>query len=186
VDVDFGLLSVLNNRRIWNIASTWVAWLMMQDVHVTLNPWLPWWKQRSIRRLFSSANRTSSLRKEAVKCYIWSIIFYGAENWTFRKVHQKYLESFEMWTCRKKDCGMNGWMNEFIYLFIMGEVSKPWSSRYVFRKYVLRILIIAPIILKLFYDFPHSLQQTFEMLPQYYFLFPGNFCFIFPVYLIIY
>jgi hypothetical protein len=38
-----------------------------------------------------------NLRKELVKFYIWSIAFYGAETWTFRKVDQKYLESFEMW-----------------------------------------------------------------------------------------
>jgi hypothetical protein len=49
-----------------------------------------------------------SLWKEAVKCYIWRIILYGAVNWTVRKVDQKYLGRFEMWTCRKKGCGMNG------------------------------------------------------------------------------
>jgi hypothetical protein len=38
-----------------------------------------------------------NLRKELVKCYIWSIALYGAETWTLRKVDQKYLESFEMW-----------------------------------------------------------------------------------------
>jgi hypothetical protein len=26
------------------------------------------------------------LRKKIVKCYIWSLAFYGAENWTSRKV----------------------------------------------------------------------------------------------------
>jgi len=31
------------------------------------------------------------LKEGSIKCYIWSIIFYGAENWTFRKVDQKYL-----------------------------------------------------------------------------------------------
>jgi hypothetical protein len=36
------------------------------------------------------------LRKKLVKCYIWSIAFYGAEMCTLRKVDQKYLESFEM------------------------------------------------------------------------------------------
>ena len=36
------------------------------------------------------------LRKKVVKCYICSIAFYGAETWTFWKVDQKYLESFEM------------------------------------------------------------------------------------------
>jgi hypothetical protein len=36
-----------------------------------------------------------------VKCYIWSIAFYGAETWTLRKLDQKYLESFEMWRWRR-------------------------------------------------------------------------------------
>jgi hypothetical protein len=35
-----------------------------------------------------------NLRKKLVKCYIWSIAFYGAEKWTLWKVDQKYLESF--------------------------------------------------------------------------------------------
>jgi hypothetical protein len=28
---------------------------------------------------------------------------YGAENWTLRKVDQKYLESFEMWCWRRTE-----------------------------------------------------------------------------------
>jgi hypothetical protein len=36
------------------------------------------------------------LRKKLVKCYIWSVTFYGAEIWALQKVDQKYLESFEM------------------------------------------------------------------------------------------
>jgi hypothetical protein len=37
------------------------------------------------------------LRKKLVKCYIWSIVLYGAETWTLRAVDQKHLESFVMW-----------------------------------------------------------------------------------------
>jgi hypothetical protein len=37
-----------------------------------------------------------NLRKKLVKFYIWSIALYGAQTWTFRKVDQKYLESFEV------------------------------------------------------------------------------------------
>jgi hypothetical protein len=37
------------------------------------------------------------LRKELVKCYIWSVALYGAETWTLRAVYQKHLGSFEMW-----------------------------------------------------------------------------------------
>jgi len=38
-----------------------------------------------------------NLRKNLVKCYIWSMALYGAETWTRRAADQKYLESFEMW-----------------------------------------------------------------------------------------
>jgi hypothetical protein len=44
-----------------------------------------------------------NLSKKLVKCYIWSIALYGAETWTLRKMDQKYLESFEMWRCRRME-----------------------------------------------------------------------------------
>jgi hypothetical protein len=43
-----------------------------------------------------------NLRKKLVKCYIWSIAFYGAESWTFRKGDQKSLKSSEMWCWRRE------------------------------------------------------------------------------------
>jgi hypothetical protein len=43
------------------------------------------------------------VRCELVKCYFWSIGFYGAETWTLRKVGQKYLESFEIWWSRRME-----------------------------------------------------------------------------------
>jgi hypothetical protein len=42
-----------------------------------------------------------NLRKKLVKFYIWSMALYGAEIWTLRAADQKYLESFEMWCCRR-------------------------------------------------------------------------------------
>ena len=42
-----------------------------------------------------------NLRKELVKCCIWSTTVYGAETWTLRKLYQKCLESFEMWCLRR-------------------------------------------------------------------------------------
>ena len=44
-----------------------------------------------------------NLRKKLVKCYIWSMVLYGAETWTLRAVDQKYLESFEMWCWRRME-----------------------------------------------------------------------------------
>jgi len=37
-----------------------------------------------------------NLRKELLKCYDWFRALYGVENWTLRKVDQKYLENQEM------------------------------------------------------------------------------------------
>jgi hypothetical protein len=52
------------------------------------------------KNLFTS-KLDSNLRKKLVKCYIWSISFYGAEKRTLRKVDKTYLESFEMWCWRR-------------------------------------------------------------------------------------
>jgi len=38
-----------------------------------------------------------------VKCYVWSIALCDAKTWTLRAVDQKHLESFEMWSCRRKE-----------------------------------------------------------------------------------
>jgi hypothetical protein len=43
------------------------------------------------------------LRKNLVKCYVWSIALYGAETWTLRAVDQKHLKSFEMWCWRRME-----------------------------------------------------------------------------------
>jgi hypothetical protein len=43
------------------------------------------------------------MRKKLVKCYIWSRALYGAETWTLRAVHQKHLESYEMWCWRRME-----------------------------------------------------------------------------------
>jgi hypothetical protein len=42
-----------------------------------------------------------NLRKKLVKCYFWSIAFYGAKTWTLRKIDHTYLESFDMWCWRR-------------------------------------------------------------------------------------
>ena len=57
---------------------------MTHDVHVKVNPELPWKKQHSTGRLFTS-KMDLDLRKKLVKCYIWSKALYGAETWTLGK-----------------------------------------------------------------------------------------------------
>jgi hypothetical protein len=43
------------------------------------------------------------LKNKLITACIWSTAFYGAEAWTLGKVVQKYLESFEMWRCRRME-----------------------------------------------------------------------------------
>ena len=39
-----------------------------------------------------------------MKCFVLSVVLYGAETWTLRRNEQKRLERFEMWICRRMEC----------------------------------------------------------------------------------
>ena len=43
------------------------------------------------------------LLKRLVKCFVWSVVLYGAETWTLRRNEQKRLEEFEMWIWRRME-----------------------------------------------------------------------------------
>jgi len=51
------------------------------------------------------------MRKKLVIYYIWSIPLHGAENWTLRKVDQKYLHGFEMWCWKRMEVSRTGLEN---------------------------------------------------------------------------
>nr|CAH7760001.1 unnamed protein product [Callosobruchus chinensis] len=36
-----------------------------------------------------------------VKCYVWSVLLYGAEAWTLKAAAINRIEAFEMWTLRR-------------------------------------------------------------------------------------
>jgi len=88
----------------------------MQGVNVKLNARLPWQKQHSTRKLFTS-KLDLNLRKKFFKCCICRIALYGAETWTLWKTDQKCLEGFEMWCSRM--VGKINWTdrvkNEILY-----------------------------------------------------------------------
>jgi len=58
-----------------------------------------------------------NLKKEPVKCYIWSIALYGTETWTLRRVDKKCLESVKMWCWwrMEKTISKDSERNEVIY-----------------------------------------------------------------------
>jgi hypothetical protein len=51
------------------------------------------------KKSFSTNRLDLNLRKKLVKCYVWSVAFYGAEIWAL----WKYLESFEMCCWRRME-----------------------------------------------------------------------------------
>jgi len=74
----------------------------MQVVRVKLNPGIPSSKAAFNKKkaLFTS-KLDINFRKKLFMCYIWSTALYGAENWTLRKIDQKYQASFETWCWRR-------------------------------------------------------------------------------------
>ena len=44
------------------------------------------------------------LRKRLVKCFVWSVVLYGAETWTLRRNEEKQVGEFEMWVWRRMEC----------------------------------------------------------------------------------
>ena len=38
-----------------------------------------------------------------MKCFVWSVAFYGAETWTLRRSEEKRIEAFEMWIWRRME-----------------------------------------------------------------------------------
>ena len=53
--------------------------------------------------VFNTNKLDLNLRKKLVKWYIWSMALYVIETWTLQAADQKYLESFEMWCCRRME-----------------------------------------------------------------------------------
>jgi hypothetical protein len=54
-------------------------------------------------KILSTRKLDLNCRVQVVKCYIWSIAFYGAENWARLKINHKSLGSFEMWCSRRME-----------------------------------------------------------------------------------
>ncbi|KAJ4438933.1 hypothetical protein ANN_14887 [Periplaneta americana] len=48
-------------------------------------------------------NAGKKLRKRRVKCFVWSVAFYGAEVWILRRSEEKRIKAFEIWICRRME-----------------------------------------------------------------------------------
>ena len=53
------------------------------------------------RTLLSCRGINLKTRLRAIKCYIWSTLFYGSETWTVTKSLLSRIDAFEMWVYRR-------------------------------------------------------------------------------------
>jgi len=47
-------------------------------------------------KILCNVKISKQIRLRTLRCYIWSILLYGCENWMFKKKDEKLLQSFEM------------------------------------------------------------------------------------------
>ena len=73
-----------------------------------------------------------NLRKNLVKCYIWSMTLYGAETWTVRATDQKRLESFEMWCWRRME--KIGWTDHVRNEEVLLRVNEQRNILHILRR----------------------------------------------------
>jgi hypothetical protein len=69
----------------------------MQDVNLGFN----WQKQQSKGKDSFYQQIGIKFKEESSEFYFRGTDLCGAENWTFRKGDQKYLEGFQMWCWRR-------------------------------------------------------------------------------------
>jgi len=55
------------------------------------------------RQLLTNKKLNINMRKNFVKCYVWSVLLYGCETWTINGQDKKKLEAIEMWIWRRLD-----------------------------------------------------------------------------------
>jgi hypothetical protein len=56
-----------------------------------------------------------------VKCYIWSIVLYGAETWERRKINHELLGSFEKWCSRRREIILTDRVKNEVLQKVKGE-----------------------------------------------------------------
>ena len=49
------------------------------------------------RKKILTSKKNLDLRKQIVRCLVWSVALYAAETWTISKTDMKRIEAFEMW-----------------------------------------------------------------------------------------
>ena len=54
-----------------------------------------------MKKVFCGRDLSLQLKIRLVRCYVLSVLFYGMETWTLKKIDTKRIEAFEMWIYRR-------------------------------------------------------------------------------------
>ena len=54
-----------------------------------------------MKNIFTSHDLTMTIKMKLIRCYVFSVLFYGVESWTLTKASCRKLEAFEMWLYRR-------------------------------------------------------------------------------------
>lgn len=54
-----------------------------------------------MKKVFCGRDLSLKLKIRLVRCYVLSVLFYGMEAWTLKKIDTKRIEAFEMWMYRR-------------------------------------------------------------------------------------
>ena len=54
-----------------------------------------------LKKFLTNRNLNFKLRYRMVKCYVWSVLLYGAEAWTLKAASINRIEAFEMWILKR-------------------------------------------------------------------------------------
>lgn len=77
---------------------------------------------QKMKRVLCSRSLNLNLRMRLVRCYIFSILLYGAECWTLTDTLLKKLQSFEMWVYRRML--RVSWMDKITNIEILNRLNK--------------------------------------------------------------
>ena len=86
----------------------------------------------NMKKTLSISKLGLNLRNKILKWYIWSVVLYGAETWTHRKVDQKYLESFKMWCWRRME--KTSWTDRVRNEEVLHRVKEERNIKYKIKR----------------------------------------------------
>ena len=55
----------------------------------------------NMRKVLTTMNLDMKIRLRVLKCFAWSILLYGCENWTLDKTLKRQIEAVEMWFLKR-------------------------------------------------------------------------------------